>query len=221
MNKLIYILIIVFSLISFGNSKFSGERLERSCTLFIKKFHREAKVELLGNISDYKFEESGVRATFEFDGKTYGNTFLKLIFKHNNSIIKTSKIPVKIEIYLNVPVFSKNLRSGDVLTKSDIKYEKRFIDKNVITDAKALIGTKLTRSVGSGNIIYPELFEQVPVVTRGTDVIVMVYSGKVLIKASGEALNDATPGEKVRVKKKNSQLVIEGIANADGSVIIR
>lgn len=221
MNKLIYILVFCFSGLLIGNSKFSSERLEEASRNFVNQIHGEAKTQILGVLPDYSFEEDGIVASMDFDGNNYGNTFLKLIFKKDKKIIKSVRFPLKIEIYLNVPVLKNDLRTGDILSESDIKIEKRLIAKKLSVNPNNLIGMELKRSMNSGDIIYPEFLEAQPVIEMGTDVTLMVISGKVSVKASGEALNDAAPGDKVRVKKKNSQIVVEGIASNEGYVIIQ
>lgn len=222
MNKVIYILIVIFfSSYLVAGSNFSGERLEKACKQFVKSKYSESRITILGKIKDFEFEKDGIEASLEFDGNSYGNTFLNLVFKYNNEILNKIRIPVKIEISVQVPVFTKDMKPGDILSKNDFTYKLRFIEKNIVTNTEALLNTKITRSVKAGEIIYPNLFEQIPVIERGNNVDLRVVSGKVEIKAIGEALNDAKPGEEVRVKKKNSQIVIKGIALTDGTVLIR
>jgi flagella basal body P-ring formation protein FlgA len=221
MKILINILIVIFTANLVADSNFSGERLEESCVNFIQKSIKNSKVKILSSIADQRFISDNIKAGIELSEDRIGSSSVKLVFKDNNDIVRELNIPIKIEILQKVPIFNSGFSSGNQISINDLKYKKMYLDKNVEDIIKYLDILKLKRSVRKGEIASIEHFEEIPLINRGDDVALRVISGKVEIKTSGEALNDAKIGEKVRVKKKNSQIVIEGVALNDGSILIR
>jgi flagella basal body P-ring formation protein FlgA len=57
-------------------------------------------------------------------------------------------------------------------------------------------------------------------VSRGRPVQVFTQGEGFTVSGEGQALNDAAPGERVRVRLANGQIV-QGIAREDGTVTLR
>ena len=220
MYKLILILIIFCSSQLFGESNFSGERLEKSCLEFIRgKIDSECKIDFLTNVPDKFFSEDGLNATLQFAGSKYGLSKVKVIFKDSNSIFGELDIPVRISVLRQVPTANKKLRAGDKLSVEDIEL-KKILSEKAKQNVDLIINRQLKRSVDLGDIISDDILKPLVIIEKGESVKIDVYSGKIKITSMGTALNDASVGEAVRVQRAGGASIIHGTAFASGLVVI-
>lgn len=217
--------ILIFLLVSlnlFAASSFSGDRLREACLAFVESQHQSGvKVDFLTKIYDQKFDVTGVEASFQFKGAKQGHTSIIILFKNSTSIQKTLEVPVKVSVFSKVPVLISNKQQGDIISSKDLAYVEMLINGNEITDPSQLIGKEFKVPVRKGDAIQFNMLKEQKIIDKGDQVKLKVYSGKIMISSMGKAMNEASSGETVRVKRTGGNGIVQGIAYPDGSVVVR
>jgi len=108
-----------------------------------------------------------------------------------------------------------------MLSPNDFVYQKVDITNDKLENLPApneLAGSQLRRSLQKGTILTKDIIYTSRQIKRGDKVTIVVLSGGVKIRTTGFALQDAAPGEQLRVKRDTS--VLHGRVIDDGSVLI-
>lgn len=213
------------ALIAFGASDFSSQRIKYAVEDFINdNSEGDIEIEFLRNIETQSFNFEDVKATIQNESINFrGIIDITIRFESNGRILKYLEIPVKIKVFQNVVVASKTIPRGTQITKNDllIKRVETTNIENPIYRIEDIEGRKLNRSLGAGSILNKSYVSADMVIKRGEKVTLIVQSGAVQIKTMGTALEDASAGQSVRVKRDGSaKKALEGVATDDGSVII-
>lgn len=209
----------------FGESKFSGERLKKACLDYIYDVvGTEAEVSISQNISDQVFNEKGIVARCDaISGSLRGNCYIAIEFKIENRLLRRLEIPVRVRIYRNIATSALPMARGDSFNKSNVIIEKKEItgySENEIPTVEEIYGTKAKRNLQKGTILTRSLLERESIIHRGNKVSIVVQSGAITVRTTGEALQDAAIDENIRVKRDGAQTILQGYVTADGSVLI-
>lgn len=123
-----------------------------------------------------------------------------------------------------VPVLNGALRRGDLIGNNDIVFEKRRITQDfggIITEMEDLVGMEARRNLDSGSPLrFNDLVSPV-LVERGQTVNIVSGNGGLRVSMQGKALAKGSVGDRVLVSNLTSGTRVEGVINADGSVIIQ
>ncbi len=220
-----FLLLILSNLSIFAQSTFSRERVKSAIKSYVQSHSKyDVRVEIEQIIRDFEFNQSGVKAEIKHQGELRGKTNLILNFRKNNKIVGSNKIRVRIFCYDKFPIVKHFVGKGKTLKESDIKIAKVDITNlsaPLITKVDEAIGKVTKRGIAKGNPIkLSDLINGKEVfVKRGAKVNLLYYSGAILIKSSGTALQDGSTGDIIKVKKDNSNTIYGFIAE-DGNVII-
>ena len=82
------------------------------------------------------------------------------------------------------------------------------------------IGQELKYAITRGAAIKPRSLVDKKVVHRGEQIVLVATAGNMEVRMAGQALADATKGQRVRVKNLSSKRIVEGIVDAPGIVRI-
>jgi len=88
-----------------------------------------------------------------------------------------------------------------------------------ITDAADAIGKTLRNSVVSGQVLRADQLIAKPVIRQGQQVRVLIQGAGYAVRSEGKALNNAAPGEIVRIKMPSGR-TISGTTQSDGTVLL-
>lgn len=118
------------------------------------------------------------------------------------TVVRTDRIPARLEREELVPVASRRLFAGSVLDTADLRWEWRRTDGAAQAPAArtGLAGRRLARGVGPGQELFANAVEQ-PVSFRRQDRIRIILAREgTRILSEGTALEDGRAGRFVRVK---------------------
>lgn len=118
-------------------------------------------------------------------------------------IIVSGKISVVREVVRAV----RNINRGDIISAEDIVVvsEKRTRDKkSLVASKKELIGKRATRRIQADQMIQAGMVEVPPAVEKGDRVVIKAENKNLLITALGEALEEGSIGEYIRVMNISS-----------------
>jgi flagella basal body P-ring formation protein FlgA len=212
-----------------AESNFSGKRVKNSLIEYVRKnCPSDCEILISRDIQDFKFEQDEVIAKFVVNSKNLrGSCVVGIEFYSNDVLLEREEIPMRVKIYENVPVANKAIARGKVIQAEDvdlIRKDASIYAENELPKLEDIINRKSVQNIGKGSIITNKCYASANSIHRGEQVTVISQIGGVRVSAKGSALNDAQVGDKIRVKReadKSGSPILEGIAQADGIVLIK
>lgn len=134
----------------------------------------------------------------------------------------TAYVSARVRVLGHYLVLARALRPGQIVGPDDI--ERRSGDlttegDGALVDSTQAIGHPARIAVAAGQPLKREMLRIPPAVRRGQQVRVVTGGSGFEVSSEGRAMNDAAPGELVRVRLKKGR-VLSGQARADGSIEI-
>jgi flagella basal body P-ring formation protein FlgA len=126
----------------------------------------------------------------------------------------TVYIPVTIETEAPVLVLKHGAARGAQLGVSDVELQTRRVPgvgSRYVSKTASLEGRRLKRSLPAGNALTTDVLVQEVVVRRGQKVILLADNGNFQIRATGMALSDGAPEQRIRVQNESSARIVEGV----------
>ncbi|MCL2160594.1 MAG: flagellar basal body P-ring formation protein FlgA [Betaproteobacteria bacterium] len=138
--------------------------------------------------------------------------------------------PVAWTIYLQARVIVVNdylvaarpLSAGQIIGPADLEHRRGDIaalPDNVLTDASQATGRPTRQALAQGTPLQARMLRIPEAVRQGSKVTVFSQNQAFRVSNTGRALNSAAPGETVRVRLPNNQ-VVTGTALHDGTIEI-
>lgn len=209
----------------YSRSYFSGDNIKSACINYIYSVvNDEVEVKVSDKIPNQNFEENKVYARFQGDRNTLkGNTHVIVEFLKDERIIKRITIAVNIKVYKKLPVAVKTIYSGKQIKDGDFKIKKidaTNLNTEDIVNEEEVLGAIAKRNITKNNVILKPYIQSGNQINRGQKVEINVISGGVRIRTSGTALQDGLAGSEIRVRKDNTNVILNGVVSEDGSVVI-
>lgn len=130
-------------------------------------------------------------------------------------------VQAKVRRLTTVLVSARPLARGERIAVEDVVAETR--DLAGLTSAyfsgfEAVKDKRIKRAIGAGVVLSPVVVEAIPVVRRGDPVTIVAQGRGIEVRATGEALADAGPGENVRVRNAATRRILDATALSVGTV---
>jgi flagella basal body P-ring formation protein FlgA len=122
-----------------------------------------------------------------------------------------------------VPVLQNPVRSGDIISKSDVTYvdiREKDISSKTVLDAGQLIGKSARRSLPALRTISAADVTEPLLVKKGDLITLTLQNSTLHLTAQGKALENGTAGGTVRVMNTSSNQVLEGVVTGAQNVAI-
>ncbi|WP_038050818.1 flagellar basal body P-ring formation chaperone FlgA [Thioalkalivibrio sp. ALJ1] len=161
----------------------------------------------------------GLNARFPPGGRSDGNTAVHL--QCAGPVTWQLYVPATVERYAEVLVASRNLPRQHTLTNGDLRYQRIETSRHAGSyheDKSDLVGQQTRRSIRPGQIIGTQHVTQREIVSRGQRVTILAENGSIAIRMQGEALENGTLGDRIRVKNASSGRIVEGEIMPSGHV---
>ncbi len=133
----------------------------------------------------------------------------------------TRYIALRVEQTTLIAVLRTPLAQGQALTADAIDWQPRDVLKlpaDALTQAAALPALTARRTLPAGSVLAQSQFVAPKTIERGQAVTLISRAAGMEVRAPGEALADAALGGRVRVRNSHSRRIVEGIAQANGTV---
>lgn len=123
------------------------------------------------------------------------------------------QLRARADVSLRVPVVTarRTIRRGEVLNRDTMQLAVRDLADiygDFVTDSRLLAGQRSRRSIRGGQVITLDLAEAPLLVERGDNVVIRVAADGVEATMTGEALQDGSKGQGIRVRNHSSGKVI-------------
>ncbi|MGF6752734.1 flagellar basal body P-ring formation chaperone FlgA [Paraburkholderia sp. GAS42] len=135
----------------------------------------------------------------------------------------TMYMQARITVHANYYVASRAMNPGETLSAADLvarEGDLTMLPQSVVTDPSQAVGSATTMRVAAGLPLRLDMLKSASSVTIGQTVKVVAQGQGFAISAEGSAMNNAAPGQPVRVKTAGGQ-VIQGIVKDGGTVEIQ
>ena len=135
----------------------------------------------------------------------------------------TMYMQARITVHATYYVASRPMNPGETLSAADLvarEGDLTMLPQAVVTDPSQAVGSATTMRVSAGLPLRLDMLKSASSVTIGQTVKVVAQGQGFAISAEGSAMNNAAPGQSVRVKTANGQ-VIQGIVKNGGTVEIQ
>ncbi|WP_459713418.1 flagellar basal body P-ring formation chaperone FlgA [Paraburkholderia sp. 2C] len=132
----------------------------------------------------------------------------------------TLYLQARISLQATYYTASRQIAPGETLTAADLvahEGDLATLPQTVITDPSQAVGAVALVRIGAGLPLRQDTIRGTTSVTVGQTVRVVASGEGFSISAEGNAMNNATPGQQVRVKTMNGQIVT-GVVK-DGSTV--
>lgn len=128
-----------------------------------------------------------------------------------------------VKAFQSIYVSQRPIAKGMPIRSSDIVLARRNItalNDDYLTDISEIEGHIAKRSIRKNEVIKPFYLLKSKLIKRGEQVTIIAETSGISVRMKGKAMNDATTGERVKVKNNNSKRIIEGTAIKHGVVKI-
>jgi flagella basal body P-ring formation protein FlgA len=142
-----------------------------------------------------------------------------LLFASNGEVVSAMPASGRYEETRRVPVLTQRLSHGEEITAQHIAMKDFTLSRlrqDVVMDEKELIGKTPRRTISVSRPIRAEEVQAPDVLKKGSMVRMIYETPYMEISASGEALENGTLGQSVRIRNRDSNVAVYGtVISAD------
>lgn len=136
----------------------------------------------------------------------------------------TFYLPITLQEWREVPVASRQLRRGDLISSQDVamaRLEVSRLGSDFAPTAELVIGKEIQQDLQYGDVFRKGKIKSPPIIAVGDKVLLRYLSGALEASASGVAVESAGEGELIKVRNESSKRIILGQVDGPGSVTVR
>jgi flagella basal body P-ring formation protein FlgA len=134
----------------------------------------------------------------------------------------TLYLPARVSVQATYYTAARALMPGDVLSPADLvarDADLTTLPQTVITDPSQAVGSTTLTRVSEGMPLRRDMMRSASAVTVGQTVRIVALGPGFSITAQGSVMNNASPGQTVRVRTEAGQ-IIQGVVKDSGTVEI-
>jgi flagella basal body P-ring formation protein FlgA len=197
--------------------------LEQATTEYLQRSEIQGRHEVRVNRLDPRLRlplcDQPLTTTLESPAQPLGRVTTRV--RCDGSAPWTVFVPAEVRLYRPVVVLTRPLKRMSVVKAADLSLVERDIGQlgqNFLTDPTQAIGKKLTRQLGSDQILLSTHLQVAEVIRRGDQVVISARGATVNVRMPGEALTDGAPGQQINVRNLRSQRVVRARVIGPGQV---
>lgn len=123
--------------------------------------------------------------------------------------------------FSEVPVTARNLRSGVVITESDVISVKTPISRlkgGYVTSIGDIVGMQLRRSLSNGVLIKEQDITKPQIISKGDNVSIVYNKSNIKLRTKGISTQSGALGDSIKVKNESTGTIVHGIVRAKNLV---
>ena len=191
--------------------------LEQAATEYLQRSEIQGRHEIRVNRLDPRLRlplcDQPLTTSLESPAQPLGRVTTRV--RCDGSAPWTVFVPAEVRLYRPVVVLTRPLKRMSVVKATDLSLVERDVGQlgqNFLTDLK------LTRQLGSDQILLSTHLQVAEVIRRGDQVVISARGASVSVRMPGEALTDGAPGEQINVRNLRSQRVVRARVVGPGQV---
>ncbi len=152
-----------------------------------------------------------------------GNVTLPVEVSSIGKLIKRILLSIKIRTFETVCSSTREVSKGEILKNEDIiekRIETTSLNIPFVSIKNDCLNKRATKNLIPGATIFQSMIENVPLVSRGKVVKVFSNANNVAITTTGEAQQDGTEGEVIKVRLSISRDIVKAKILDTQSVVI-
>ena len=133
-------------------------------------------------------------------------------------------VGVNVEIYGDVLVVTRSVQRGSRINPQDVQLENRnlaALNRGYYQSVDELEFLRAKQQLRPGTLLNPSNVETRKLVYNGDLVTIVAKTDSLNVRTQGRALNDASAGQRVRIRNDKSGRIIEATVVAEGVVEVR
>jgi flagellar basal body P-ring formation protein FlgA len=137
--------------------------------------------------------------------------------------VEPAKVIGSIADVVRVPVLTRAILKGDVVTTSDFTLERRRrsdLGQDVTGDVAKLVGNSAKRALPKGLVLRESDVQRTEVVERNANVIMFHNQPGIQLTMRGKAQQAGAIGDTITVQNINSKRLVEATITAPGTVTV-
>jgi flagella basal body P-ring formation protein FlgA len=130
----------------------------------------------------------------------------------------TVYLQVEVQTLGEVAVLRRAVARGERLMPGDVYLETRRIDQlpgGWFGGVDQLLSRRLLRHAGPGTVLTPAIVGHGRDIEKGQRVVLLAAGSGISVGMPGEALGDASRGDRIRVRNLRSDRIVEGIVRSE------
>ncbi len=151
----------------------------------------------------------------------HGPTVVRAEIQVDGETQRALTVTVDTRFFREVLVTTRSIRRGEVFSADMVEQVERDITSEkhgFYTDIDALDGLQARRPMGFDRIITNRYVEEIPVVERGDEVLLIAETANLRISAQGIALQSGGVGKRIRVRNQDSGKIVKGEILDSGTI---
>jgi flagellar basal body P-ring formation protein FlgA len=174
----------------------------------LRPYSEQATIEVLETMPDFK---------------PVGNVIFPLLVSDGENEEKVL-LRTKVEVFRPIVAAARLIKRGENLTAELLKLERRdvallpdkyFVETTKLLSQEALIG------IPANSTLFAWMIGAPPLVKRGGPVMIAVIAPGLAVKARGEALEDGTVDQEIKVKRLDSGKVLKARVKSESEVEVK
>jgi flagella basal body P-ring formation protein FlgA len=124
---------------------------------------------------------------------------------------------------VDIPVLTRRVAAGEVLTPGDIRWisvRGQTLQKQSVLTAEDLVGFTPRRPLRPGVPINVSDVQRPVMVSKGDIVVIALQTPQMLLSARGQALNNGSKGDVIRVANTQSRQIVEAVVTGPGQATV-
>lgn len=197
----------------------TGQAVQDCAVEAVKKYlaqdskDNDLVIELVMQLMDNKVAvgELNVKAELPRHISYNGPTVVKVNVSVDGRKVATEAVKLNIKLYKEVVVAAKTILRQETLTADNLKTERRDINRlpfEFLTDVNKAAGLTARRNIPLGTVLSSSMLDRPIVVKRGDKVTIVAKVDGTQITAPGQAMQDGSENQIIKVQNLNSQKVI-------------
>ena len=138
-------------------------------------------------------------------------TVARVVAMQDAQKVAQAILRLDVRRYQEVVVASRMLPGKTLLQPGDLKkirLETGRLPNGFLLDSSKALGQQLQRPLRSGEVLMDSMLLQPLAMRRGAAITIQVRQGEMLVSAAGEALQDGSIGQRIRVQNLVSKRIV-------------
>ncbi|GAB6282796.1 MAG: hypothetical protein STSR0008_15460 [Ignavibacterium sp.] len=150
--------------------------------------------------------------------------YVPIIIRESNNKISYSLLTLKLELYDTVLIAINEIKNNDIISSNNVEYKIENVTnfrRKILTNENLLNLLKAKRKINKGEILYENMFTELPLINQGDKLQAHFVYGNITISFDVEARENGFTGKQIRVIDTNNKIYSALVLNKNNVKIIK
>jgi len=132
-------------------------------------------------------------------------------------------VSVRLTWYQPALILKRSMKRGEIIRAEDIgERSVKIVAQNIYASSPSqAIGKSFRKAQQQGEMVLLSLLEDMPIIQKGKIITLFINSGGIIIETRGEALEDGSIGDTIKVRNLSSKKIVSGIVRTSERVEVK